>query len=527
MAYTSIGYLVFILLGSFVLYAVVPKRHKWKALLAFSYIFYLVNSGKYIVYLLAATLAIYIAGLLINKVDDGFVMAKKSLPKEERKKYKESIVWQKKCVCVCAALFCLGVLVWLKYSVFIADVFVSALGLLHIQVENPVSAMVLPLGISFYTLSAVSYVTDVYRGKYRASENLGEVSLFLAFFPHIVEGPIARFDKVGRSLYEGHDFSYENMTMGLQLMLWGFFKKIVIADRANMYVNQAFGSYADYSGLCVVVAMLLYTLQLYAEFSGCMDIARGSACMYGVELDENFRQPFMSKTVSEFWRRWHMTLGAWFKEYVFYPVSLSKPLVKLSRLMREHANAFAATFVPMSIAMFVTWFGTGIWHGASWKYVMYGLYYWLIMTIGQLIAPVSGKILSDRVRGGRLYGAFQVARTFVLVNIGMLMFRADDLSVFAKMLVSMFKGFSLRAAVDGSLLAVKLDACDFAVLAAGAALLALVGALKEKGHDIRRELAGMNIGLRWACYYALLFCVIIFGAYGRGYETAGFIYGQF
>lgn len=129
--------------------------------------------------------------------------------------------------------------------------------------------MVLPLGISFYTLSAVSYVTDVYRGKYRASENLGEVALFLAFFPHIVEEPIARFDKVGRSLYEGHEFSYENMTFGLQLMLWGFFKKIVIADRANMYVNQVFGDYADYSGLCVVVAMLLYTLQLYAEFSGC------------------------------------------------------------------------------------------------------------------------------------------------------------------------------------------------------------------------------------------------------------------
>ena len=286
-------------------------------------------------------------------------------------------------------------------------------------------------------------------------------------------------------MYEGHRFSYENMTMGLQLILWGFFKKIVIADRANMYVNQIFDNYASYTGLPVVVGMLLYTLQLYAEFSGCMDIVRGSAQMFGIGLSENFNQPFISKTVSEFWRRWHMTLGAWFKDYVFYSVSLSKPFVKLSKKTREHMNTFFATFVPMSIAMFIVWFGTGIWHGASWKYVMYGLYYWAIMVIGLLMEPLFKKLYGKMNvdRHGKVYRLLQVVRTFIFVNVGMLMFRADDLTAFGHMFVSMFRGFTFADLTNGTLLGMKLDMADFAVLAVGALILFLVGLCKEKGEQ--------------------------------------------
>ena len=491
MSYTSISYLVFILLGAFIVYNIVPLKHRWKVLLAFSYLFYFINSGRYIIFIL--------------------------------------IGWQKKCVCVCVVLVNVGILVFLKYSVFLGQVFTDVLGLIHINVENPMYQRMMPLGISFYTLSAVSYIVDVYRGKYRASDKFGKVALFLAFFPHIVEGPIARFDLVGEQMYEGHRFSYENMTMGLQLILWGFFKKIVIADRANMYVNQIFDNYASYTGLPVVVGMLLYTLQLYAEFSGCMDIVRGSAQMFGIGLSENFNQPFISKTVSEFWRRWHMTLGAWFKDYVFYSVSLSKPFVKLSKKTREHMNTFFATFVPMSIAMFIVWFGTGIWHGASWKYVMYGLYYWAIMVIGLLMEPLFKKLYEKMNvdRQGKIYRLLQVVRTFIFVNVGMLMFRADDLTAFGHMFVSMFRGFTFADLTNGTLLGMKLDMADFVVLTVGALILFLVGLYKEKGHQIRAELATKNIVLRWAVYYVLLFGVIILGAYGKGYEVAGFIYAQF
>lgn len=529
MSYTSISYLVFILLGAFIVYNIVPLKHRWKVLLAFSYLFYFINSGRYIIFILFGSLTIYVGGLLINKIDDGCSMARKALPKENKKEYKALIGWQKKCVCVCVVLVNVGILVFLKYSVFLGQVFTDVLGLIHINVENPMYQRMMPLGISFYTLSAVSYIVDVYRGKYRASDKFGKVALFLAFFPHIVEGPIARFDLVGEQMYEGHRFSYENMTMGLQLILWGFFKKIVIADRANMYVNQIFDNYASYTGLPVVVGMLLYTLQLYAEFSGCMDIVRGSAQMFGIGLSENFNQPFMSKTVSEFWRRWHMTLGAWFKDYVFYSVSLSKPFVKLSKKTREHMNTFFATFVPMSIAMFIVWFGTGIWHGASWKYVMYGLYYWAIMIIGLLTEPFFKKLYEKMHvdRQGKIYRLLQVVRTFIFVNVGMLMFRADDLTAFGHMFASMFRGFTFADLTNGTLLGMKLDMADFAVLAVGALILFLVGLYKEKGHQIRAELATKNIVLRWAVYYVLLFGVIILGAYGKGYEVAGFIYAQF
>lgn len=186
MAYTSIAYIVFILFGSFLIYNIVPLKYRWKVLLVFSYIFYFINSGKYIVFILAGTLTIYVGGLLLNKIDDGYTMAKKTLPRENKKEYKAVIGWQKKCVCVCVVLINVGVLVYLKYSEFIGSVFTDLLGLFHVNIGNPMHKMVLPLGISFYTLSAVSYIVDVYRGKYRATDKFGKIALFLVFFPQIV-----------------------------------------------------------------------------------------------------------------------------------------------------------------------------------------------------------------------------------------------------------------------------------------------------------------------------------------------------
>ncbi|MDD6465105.1 MULTISPECIES: MBOAT family O-acyltransferase [Coprococcus] len=529
MSYTSIAYLGFILMGSFFFYSIVPLKHKWKVLLIFSYLFYFINSGKYIVFILFSTLSIYFGGLLLNKIDDGFSMAKKALPKENKKEFKSIIGWQKKCVCVSIVLLNLGILVYLKYSVFFGQVFCDILSIFHIKISNPMQNMMLPLGISFYTLSAISYIVDVYRGKYKASDNLGKVALFLVFFPHIVEGPIGRFDLLGDQVYEGHPFDYKNATMGLQLVFWGLFKKIVIADRANMYVNQIFNFHDQYDGLYVIIGMLLYTLQLYAEFSGCMDIVRGSAQMFGIELSENFARPFMSKTVSEFWRRWHMTLGAWFKDYVFYTISLSKAFMKLSKKTREKFNAFFATLIPTSIAMLAVWFGTGIWHGASWKYVMYGIYYCLIMILGLLTEPLFRKLFEKMHvnREGKIYKALQVVRTFIFVNIGMLMFRADDLKIFGQMFISMFRNLSWDPIRYGELFDVRIGMSDFLLLLFGAIVLLLVGLYQEQGRHIREDIATKNIVFRWVLYYGLIFSVIILGAYGSGYEVAGFIYAQF
>jgi D-alanyl-lipoteichoic acid acyltransferase DltB (MBOAT superfamily) len=529
MSYSSLGYLCGFLIAAFFCYTVVPLKHKWKVLLIFSYIYYFINSGKYIIFILFSTLTIYLAGLVLNKIDDGYNMARKSLPKEQKKEYKELITWQKRAVCYTIVVLNFAILIYLKYAGFLSDTVHNILSIIHLNVTLPTHNLMLPLGISFYTMSATSYVIDVYRGKYRASDNLGKVALFLVFFPHIVEGPIGRFDLLADQLYEGHKFDYRKFTFGFQLIFWGLFKKMVIADRANMYVNEIFNNHSEYTGLYVVVGMLLYTLQLYAEFSGCMDIVTGSAQMFGVTLSENFERPFISKTVSEFWRRWHMTLGAWFKDYVFYSVSLSKTFARFSKKIRAKYNDFLGTFVPTAIAMFVVWFGTGIWHGASWKYVIYGLYYYLIMVLGLLTEPLFKKLFEKLHvnRAGNIYKLLQLVRTFIFVNIGMMIFRADNLKIFGQMFISMFKDFSFEAVKYGGLFEVGCDAKDFALLIFGALVMFVVGLYKEKGHHIREELAGQNIVIRWAVYYVLAFSVVILGAYGSGYDVVGFIYAQF
>lgn len=528
MGYTSFAYLG-LLAASFFFYMILPPKHRWKVLLLFSYAFYFLNSGKYIVFILLSTVSIYLTGLMLNKIDDGFAVAKKGIPKESKKEYKAVIAWQKKFVCALAVLFNLGILVFLKYFNFLGGSVNGLLKLLHLSPSVPVLNLMLPLGISFYTMSAISYVVDVYRGKYRATDQLGKVALFLVFFPHIVEGPIGRFDLLADQLYEGHKFNYNNMMLGLQLIFWGLFKKFVLADRANMLVTTVFKNYMEYDGIYVVVAMLLYTLLLYAEFSGCMDIVMGSAQMFGITMSKNFERPFISKTVSEFWRRWHMTLGSWFRDYVFYSVSLSKTFMKFSKKVKEKLSPFLGSMVPAAIAMFAVWFSTGIWHGASWKYVAYGLYYYVIMLIGMLIEPATVKVC-EKIHLNRKsvgYKLFQLVRTFILVNIGMLMFRADTFSSFIHMLGSMFTGFSFAPVADGSIFEIGCDIKDFAVLIIGALILLVVGLYEEKGHSVRETVARQNIVVRWICYYALIFIVLIFGAYGRGYQAAGFIYAQF
>lgn len=528
MGYTSFAY-IGLLAVTFLFYMMLPLKHRWKVLLVFSYSFYLLNSGKLVIFILLSTLSIYLTGLMLNKLDDGFAMAKKGIPKENKKEFKAIIGWQKKFICVFAVLFNLGLLIFLKYFNFLGGSINGLFELLHINVHIEELKLVLPLGISFYTMSAISYVVDVYRGKYRASDSLGKVALFLAFFPHIVEGPIGRFDLLADQLYEGHRFDYNNLMMGLQLIFWGLFKKFVIADRANMYVTTVFKNYMDYGGIYVVIAMLLYTLQLYAEFSGCMDIVMGSAEVFGIKMSKNFERPFISKTVSEFWRRWHMTLGSWFRDYVFYSVSLSKTFMNFSKKVKSKLNPYLGSIIPAAVAMFAVWFSTGIWHGASWKYVAYGLYYYVIMLVGMIIEPgvvkVSEKIHLNRKAVG--YKLFQMIRTFILVNIGMLLFRADTIGSFAHMLSSMFRGFSVAPLTNGSIFELGCDIKDFIVLAVGVLILFLVGLFEEKGRSVRQTVAGWNVVVRWVCYYALVFAVIIFGAYGYGYQATGFIYAQF
>ncbi len=507
-------------------YFITPKRFRWVILLLGSYLFYIAASKNWVViFILVTTLSIYLGALWIEKINDIFKKLKGTLSRQEKKELKEKLIFQKKIVVVILLIINLGLLVVLKYYNFFAGGLNSAL-FNHLSMSLPVLKFVLPMGISFYTLQAIGYFIDVYRGKYKAEKHLGKIALFLIYFPTIVQGPITRYDQIGKQLYEGHAFNYLNFTHGSQLILWGLFKKIVIADRANMFVNHIFQDYAQYSGIVVMTGILFYTIQLYTEFSGAVDICRGSSQMFGIELPKNFNQPFLSKDINEFWQRWHITLGLWLKEYVFFSVSLSKPFKKFNTFVKKFGNDYLSKLLPATTALFFVWICNGLWHGASIKYVGYGMYYYVIMLCGMYFEPIFKKIISVlRINiESKWFKTFQVIRTIVLVNIGMLIFRADSLQSAFQMLKSCFVPSQLPLNMIPTL---GIDIHDFVIIIIGAAVVYGIGLIKEKGISIRESISSMKLPLRWTIYIAAILVVVIFGAYGKGYDAVSFIYATF
>ena len=273
----------------------------------------------------------------------------------------------------------------------------------------------------------------------------------------------------------------------------------------------------------MILAMLVYTLQIYADFAGCMDIVRGSGALFGIEITRNFHQPFFSRSIGEFWRRWHMTLGAWFKDYIFYPVTLSKTNMKWGRWAKKHLSPHLGQVMPTAFALFFVWLANGIWHGAAWKYVAYGMYYYVLTLFGLLFKPMIFLFYKKTgiQKDSRPWQFFLILRTFILVNIGMLLFRADSLPVFAGMFVSMFRK------TTGHWLELGLDVHDLAVLAAGVLLMLVVGILREEGICIRERIASLPIIWRWMIYAGAFCAIVLLGAYGSGYGVVDPLYANF
>lgn len=337
-----------------------------------------------------------------------------------------------------------------------------------------------------------------------------------------------RYDDLAMQLYEPHKFNYNNVKFGIQLMVWGFFKKMVIADRAGIFVNTVFADFAQYHGIEIFMAVALYTIQIYAEFSGCIDIVRGLAQVLGINMAENFKRPFFSKSVQEFWRRWHITLGTWLKDYVFYPVSFSGACIKLTEKAKK-LGKFVAKFVPAAFALFFVWFGNGLWHGASWKYVFYGLYYYIIMMLGLLFEPLFNKIITKLKinKEAWWYKLIQMTRTTLFVLIGMLIFRAHRLKDAFTMFMSMLNMDNIGMITNKALYSIGIKPADFMVIAVGVLIMLIISIIQEKGVNIRESIAKKNIFFRWILYYGILLSILIFGIYGPGYVASNFIYGQF
>ena len=528
MQYNSWLYLIFFLGPVLLVYYLVPMRIRWMVLLAASTAFYLLSSRILILWAALSAAVIYAAALAIDRRNELFNGKKKELPKEERKLLKAKLAGQKGKIEAAAVVCNLGILFFVKYFNFAAENLNILLSGVGASAQIPTLQLLMPLGISFYTLSAVSYVVEVNRGVIKAERNYLKLFLFLTFFPTITEGPISRYSQLGGQLTKGNTFDYRQFTFGAQLILWGLFKKVVIADRMNRLIGSVFDHHERYSGLPVVVAVLLYTFQIYMDFSGCIDIVRGSAQMFGIELEENFRQPFFAVSVNDFWRRWHITLGAWLRDYIFYPVSLSKPFQNLSRRCRGVMNYYYAATIPALFALFGVWLGNGIWHGAEWKYIVYGMYYYVIMAAGMLLEPLFQKLMKGLKlhREQKGYRVFQTLRTFILVNIGMLIFRAPDLTSAREMLLSVFEPYTKLGLFE--LMAKKgMGKVEFTFIVLCVAAMFFVGLMKERGKHMREWIASMALPVRWGIYMAAVVIIVVLGAYGPGFGAADFIYAQF
>lgn len=518
MSYTSFFYLVLFLVPVWLAWAFLPQRFRPLAPLAGSLVFYLVSTGRYAVWLLLAAAAVHGAARHLAALDavplpEGGAAKKAARAQKAR---------QKRQTVSLAAAVCLGLLLALKYLPFAARTANAVLARLPGALTLPLPAWTAPLGLSFFSLMAVSYVVDVYRGACAPAAHYWQALLFLSFWPHIVEGPFDRWSALSPALLDPPRPDYRAVCFGAQRIAWGMCKKMVLADRANMYVNEVFNNWAQYSGLAVAAATLCYVLQLYAEFSGCMDIVCGSAELFGVPLAQNFRQPFLARSVGEFWRRWHITLGAWLREYLFQPLVMSRPLRALGKACRARFGADAGRRWPVWLALAVTWAATGLWHGPAWLYLVYGLYYFALQWLGEACEPALLRLFPalPQWRQRRPWQAWQTLRTFVLVCFGMLLFRANGLLAALQMLGSLARPYA------GSLL-IRLDAKDIAVLCVGAAVLLAVDILHERGVALRARIAGWRLPLRWGVYIGLVLVTLLFGAYGDNYDAAGFIYAQF
>ncbi len=530
MSFTSVMFCLFVAAG-LIVYYLLPKKFRWILLLVMSYAYYFTFSVKTSVIMVATTIIVYVSGRLLDSMNvresEYLADRRESLSKEERKAYKASVKKKKRAVTAVGIILAFGILAAVKYCNFAIENINSVLSRVGSGHTLSLFDIVLPLGISFYTFQSVSYIIDVYQGKYRSENNIFKFALFVSFFPQLLQGPIGRFDRLGHQLYEGHEFNLKNIQFGIQRVGWGIAKKVILADRAAPLVTEVFTNYGKYTGYQYIMALLMYSVELYMDFSGGIDISIGVAQMFGITMDENFRQPYFSKSIGEFWRRWHITLGTWMKDYIFYPMSLSSGMHKFTKWSKKHLGEHAGKTLPICFANILIFFVVGIWHGAAWKYIFYGLYNGFIIAFSNMAAPLYKKCLEVcHINPKRkAWQVFQIIRTFVLVNIGWYFDMAGGVrSALCMMKYTLLGMTNVAQLTDESLLVLGMNLQDYGVVAAGCIVVFIVSVLKERGVKIRESIARKPLAVRWLIYYAVFALILIVGYSGN---TGGFIYANF
>jgi len=561
MTLTSLPFLIFVC-SSLVVYYIVPRKFRWIVLLIASFTFYGIVCFQYFPFILFTILTTYGAAVWEEKLQERRSAVVKS-HKEDwdssfKKKYKKQTSTYKRLLLAGVLVLNFAILFLLKGYIqmfFPEAAFSKALDSLGI---------ILPLGISFYTFQSMGYIIDVYRGKTKAEKNPARLALFVSFFPQIIQGPISIYDDLAAQLYDGHELKFENIKYGFELVLWGLVKKFVIADRAVVLLNQLVKYGEILPALYTLCALLIYALQLYADFSGGIDMIRGIAEMFGINMAENFRRPYFSRSLGEYWRRWHITLGRWLKDYLFYPIAMSGPFFRLGKKAKKVFGAHIGKELPGCIATLITFVVIGIWHGANWKYVGFGLWNGLILFASGMLKPVFAKtneglhINTESVP----WRVWQMFRTFLLVLAGYAFDIADGLKDALNMIYTASIGV-ISDLIHGSFAAFEplrnflvasdkfsnevaerivnynytwetifkftgFDYGDLIVIILGVGVIFTVSLIQEKTKkSLRVSIDEKKPSLEWTLVVLATVTIILMGCYGSGITAGEFVYMNF
>lgn len=413
--------------------------------------------------------------------------------------------FRKKMVVSCSFIINLGILAVFKYSNFVLNSISSLCSLFGASFTERRIDVLLPVGISFYTFQALSYTVDVYRGKIDAEKNFLKYALFVSFFPQLVAGPIERS---GNLLNQIRDISHEKLMRperirdGLVLMLWGFFQKLVIADRASILVDHVYGNYHEFGFFGLGIATVFFTIQIYCDFGGYSNIARGAAAVLGIDLMQNFRQPYLATDIRDFWSRWHISLTSWFTDYLYIPLGGNR-----KGRIRKYLNIMIVFLV------------SGLWHGASWNYVVWGGIHGIYRIVGECTDSIKCSIKGlDRT----VIKIFKMTGTFCLVSFAWVFFAADNLGHALGIITRMFTVFSF-----GDIHDLKLSKANEIVFIVSVAILTIVDLLRDKGESPISILNRKPVPVRWLLYITMIWITIMLGIYGIEYDATQFIYFQF
>ena len=509
MSLTSLVFALFCIV-TICIYFLVPKKIQWIILLISSLVFLFFDGSLplNIIKFLLILVPTYFCGLLIEK-------------NKENKKAKIYLT--------IGIMLIVGQLFYFKYANF----FINTINLFlerfnsEYLINNLESNSL--IGISYFSLIMISYLVDIYNGICKPQKNPFKCALFMTYFPILTSGPFIRYNDVEKDLYGKHKFDFNRVCNGLVRILWGLFKVLVISQRCGMFVDTVYGNLNNYFGTFILVAAGLFTIQLYTNFSGSIDIIMGISEILGIKLPENFKAPFFSTTITEFWRNWHITLGAWLRDYIFYPILKSDSMQQFANDLKKRFSKKTVKKITLYTSMLVMWTAIGIWHGGNYTFIIgSGLLQFLFMVLEDLLEPLSDKInkklgINKETFSYRLY---QRIRTFILFSFAMIFFRANTVGEALQIIKNIFVWNPWVLLDNKTLFTAGLDMYDFRILIISIVVLFVVDKLSRTG-SVREKLSKQNIVFRWTVTYLLIFGIIIFGCYGVGYDPAEFIYRQF